>query len=560
MKTVVLGFDALDARYLDRYADALPNFRRLRSRGVEASLESTHPPWTGSAWPSLYTGTDPSHHGVYDFFSSRGYPDEADLVTRGDVDRPAIWNYLSADGAPSVVLNVPVTHPADRIEGVLLPGYLAAEDEPGHPRGVRNDLGESIGEEYTIYSDGEISDDPDEKFDGYLELLDRRRRAGLALLSEHEWEFAFLQVQKTDAVFHNFDDEDRFRAVYRAADRFLGDVLDLIDEETNVVVCSDHGIGPVDGYEIYVNELLRDGGFVTAAEEPSVRSLGLDKRSLLDGDEGSTATASSERSTTAEGSEPTDGPVARTARIARSVAERVGVEPSDVYAVAERIGVEEALVRLTPSALREGIGRGVDWRRSTAFCPSASLMGVRINLEGREPNGRVPRSEYEAVRQEIVDHLSAVRTPDGDPAFEFVRPRDELYDGPRIEDAPDVVFLPAGMNHTVSTVLYGQPFVPHRAYDHKTDGVFLGAGPGFRDGATVDRLSITDVAPIAMALLGRPVPARMTGTVPDDLLAVPVSVEEYGDVPFATGRSEARGRSDAPDESMTDRLEDLGYL
>ena len=35
-KTLVIGFDALDFRYLDQFADALPNFERFRERGGEA--------------------------------------------------------------------------------------------------------------------------------------------------------------------------------------------------------------------------------------------------------------------------------------------------------------------------------------------------------------------------------------------------------------------------------------------------------------------------------------------------------------------------------------------
>src|SRR6056297_483582 len=108
--TVVVGFDALDFRYLDAFESSLPNFERLRSEGVEAPLESTFPPWTGSAWPSMYTGTDPSHHGTYGFFRHDNYPDEGDVVSRADVDAPALWNYCSSEGLSSVVCNVPVTH------------------------------------------------------------------------------------------------------------------------------------------------------------------------------------------------------------------------------------------------------------------------------------------------------------------------------------------------------------------------------------------------------------------------------------------------------------------
>lgn len=539
MKTVVLGFDALDFRYLDRFSASLPHITALRDRGVEAPLESTHPPWTGSAWPSLYTGTDPSYHGVYGFFDHHGYPNDASLVSRSSVDQPAVWDYLSNEGIPSIVTNVPITHPADPIEGVLIPGYLASENEPGHPEGIRDELGDELGEEYTIYSRHEISSDPDEKFEGYMNLIDQRRRATRSLLENREWELAFCQVQKTDAVFHNFDDEDRFRAIYEQADRLVGDVLETVDEETNVVLCSDHGIGPITGHTIYVNEILREHGYVVASDDDgnAQPTLNTEKSSLLNEETSTDRTM-----------------LEQVLLECQRVAERFGVEPNDVYSVAERLGLGGTLARYTPSSLLSAASQTVEWRSSKAYCSSGTRMGVRVNLAGREPNGQVQPSEYEAVREDIIEILSALETPDGEPAFEFVCRREELYDGPHLEGVPDVLFLPTEMNHTVSPTLYGRRFGPSKTYDHKRDGAFIGAGPEFQ-GTAPGKLSITDVAPITMSLLGQPVPSTMTGTVPEGMVRGPIARADYEETVYGTTTEPSIDDSD-----VTDRLEDLGYL
>ncbi|AGB17093.1 hypothetical protein Halru_2512 [Halovivax ruber XH-70] len=570
-KTVVLGFDALDFRYLDRFADSLPNFAAMREEGVEAPLESTHPPWTGSAWPSLYTGCDPSHHGVYGFFDIDGYPDEGTVVSRADVGPAAIWDYLSRDDRPSVVMNVPVTHPAGPIEGVLLPGYLASEDDPGHPKGIRDELEAELGEPYRIYSRGELSDDPEAKFAGYLELLDLRRRAALALLEREEWELAWIQVQKTDAVFHNFDEEARFREVYEAADRLVGDVRDAVGDDVNVLCCSDHGIGPVTGHVIYVNEVLRRHGFVTVDE-----GNGDDGPSLSDA-KPSLATAADR--TGSNGASPLE----RAFTITRRGAERVGLDPATVYGAAERIGLDGVLLDLVPDSVVQNTGEAVDWRRSQAYCASATRMGVRINLEGREPAGVVPQSAYETVRDEIIALLSNLETPDGKPAFDFVCRREERYDGPHLGKAPDVLFRPREMNNTVKTGLYGIETARTDVFDHKLEGAFVAAGPdvsnereeaGGRDGAREagpERLSITDVAPIAMALLDRPVPEQMTGSVPDSVVAGPVERSRYADardgppVGARAGDDDGEGPdseadSGNADSEVTARLENLGYI
>ncbi|WP_101298334.1 alkaline phosphatase family protein [Halegenticoccus soli] len=536
-RTVVLGFDALDFRYLDQFADSTPNLQALREAGVEAPLRSTFPPWTGSAWPSMYTGVDPSYHGVYSFFDYEYYPDEGRVVSRNDVDAPAIWNYLNAEGSRVAVMNVPVTHPAEPVDGALVPGYLATEDTPGYPEGIREQLSEAIGEEYRIYSRAETSADKKEKLAGYLELIDARRRAALALLESADWEFAFVQVQKTDAVFHNFGKAEAFRKVYAAADELVGDVRDAVGEDANVVVCSDHGIGPTRGHRIYVNEVLKRRGYVETTSEGSRPTLDAVKSDL-----------------TSDGKRDGDSALSRALTRAGMALDRIGVSPADVYATARRFGVEDALLAVTPAAVRGATGESVDWRKSRAYCRSSARLGVRVNLEGREPHGVVPQSEYEAVRDEIIELLSGLETPDGKPAFEFVKRREEVYDGPYLEDADDVLFLPRGMDNQIAISLYGRRFLSVDTHDHKREGVFVGAGPDF-GGAAPETLSLTDVAPICMSLLGKPVPTRMTGRVPPDLLSVPVRTREYPDVEFGT--AERKGTDDG---EVTERLEDLGYL
>ncbi|UPW00395.1 alkaline phosphatase family protein [Halorussus gelatinilyticus] len=563
--TVVVGFDALDFRYLDEFESSLPEFERLRNEGVEAPLESTFPPWTGSAWPSMYTGTDPSHHGTYGFFhSTAGYPDEDELVTRNRVRQPALWNYLTALDEPAVVLNVPVTHPAEPVAGVLVPGYLAHEEDAGYPEGIRSELSEAIDGEYRIYADAETSDDHDRKRESYLDLIRMRGEAAEYVLAEYDWRVAVVQVQKTDTVFHNFDDRETFRRAYERADEVLGRVREAAGD-ANVVVCSDHGMGEVDGYTVYLNEILRDAGFVEATADSSGPSLMTEKATLTgaaDGASGGDGAAGA----SADGGPSVTGQVVSAATTALGT---VGVTPGDAYSLATRLGVGDLLTDVLPYEAVSAASEGVDWANSKAYTRSVEL-GVRVNLAGREPSGVVTPEEYEGVRDDLIDLLSTLRTPDGDPVFEWVRRREEVYDGPYTEQACDVLFMPADMNHTLSTNLIGQRFVPTETHDHQRDGVFLADGPAFADdagfeapdadpaldadGARPGALSLTDVAPIAMAAAGLDVPARMTGEVPEDLLADSVSRRDYGDVPFGTDRAAG------DDGSVERRLEDLGYL
>ncbi|MWV39292.1 alkaline phosphatase family protein [Natrialba sp. INN-245] len=554
--TVIIGLDALSFDYLDRFDT--PNMQSIRKEGVETELESTFPPWTGSAWPSIYTGVDPAHHGVYSFFDfHETYPDDATVISRENVRTPAIWNYLTARDVPAAVLNVPVTHPADSIRGSLIPGYLAPESVEGSPAGIRDDLADELGEPYRIYGENEADGDP--SVDDLVSLIDHRRRAARALLELTDWEFAFLQVQKTDTVFHTFDDEDAFRRAYEAADEFVGTVLETVPDDTNVIVCSDHGIGRTDGYNIYVNEVLRREGFVETCSDGRTPTLG-ESKGELGGDETGGGDAGSD--------EDGESVPVRMVSTAESALRAVGMSAGDAYRLVQRVGADAVVERLLPKGTQAALGENVDWRRSMAYCRSGPELGVRINLEGRDEEGVVPPEEYEQVRNEIVRVLEGLRTPDGEPAFEWVEPREAVYDGPYAEEACDVLFMPTAMNSLVATSLLGSAFVPIDKHNHKRTGVFLGAGPGFADvdAAELGSLSLPDVAPIAMTLLDQPVPKRMGGRVPSGLLVDESVFEEYGpledDGTYGGERDGGRGAGDEPaeDGDVVDRLENLGYL
>lgn len=553
--TVVLGFDALSFRYLDAFD--LPAFDALRARGRDAPLESTFPPWTGSAWPSLYTGVAPGHHGVFSFFDFRdGNPGDADVVTRRSVRAPALWDYLTAheDDLASVVLNVPVTHPADDLAGTLVPGYLAPEDAAGSPSGIRDELSDVLGERYRIYDEDDVGDvDADRRVDNYCSLVDLRRRAGVHLLETTDWDLAFLQVQKTDTVFHNCETTAAHRRVYRAADSFLDAVLSTVGDDVNVVVCSDHGIGPTTGYKIYVNELLRRNGLLTASAESRVPTLDENKTAIATA--GDDSTGESDEGSQPAGAGPVETGVERATAVAEGALAQLGVTPGDVYAAAARLGVADPLRSVLPETATDAVGRGVDWANSQAYCRNPGELGVRINLRGREAAGTVPESEYETVRTQVLSLLRELQTPDGRDAFEWVKRREAVYDGPYVRDACDVLFKPRSMNNVVATSLLGRVFVPVDKFDHEFGGVFLAAGPSFDESAEVGQLSLPDVAPIVLAALGCAVPRRMTGTVPAGLLDREVRRAEYGDVSFGEGE---RGGMD--DDSVERRLEDLGYL
>jgi predicted AlkP superfamily phosphohydrolase/phosphomutase len=134
----------------------LPNIGKLISRGCYADLRSVIPDVTPPAWTSLVTGRNPGKHGITcEFFKQSNSIDQKEIVSALDNKSKCIWDYVSGNGKTSIVINVPVTHPARRLKGVLIPGYLAPLDPVCYPVDALDELRRELGS-YDIYSQSEI--------------------------------------------------------------------------------------------------------------------------------------------------------------------------------------------------------------------------------------------------------------------------------------------------------------------------------------------------------------------------------------------------------------------
>ena len=545
METLLIGIDAACAPVLADVADRgarIPTLRGLLE--TSGPLESQIPPWTASAWPSLYTGTNPGKHGVFSFLAFEGY--DWDVVNASHVREPALWELLDAKGLGSVVVNVPVTHPPRPFSGALLPGYTAPADPEGHPDGILDEVREAIGG-YRVYPRHEGANDAErsEMIENYRELVGMRGEAFRYLVDRLDPAFGFLQFQVTDSVFHERPgDHDAVTAVYEAVDEEVAATLDASGPR-NVLVASDHGMGRYEGYEFRVNDFLREAGYVKTKRggEKGMPAWG----PLRDG--GGDESSALERG--------------------MALAARAGVTSQRVGRVLDRVGLTDLVLGVVPQGMVRAGTEQVDFPNSRAYMRERIELGIRINLEGREPDGIVPESEYERVREDLIERLRAVRTPDGERVFESVVPREEHFHGPAADEAVDVVVVPDEFDQFLSATLVGEEFgPPTEPWNHKREGI-VGArgeaiatagtaggaeeddGTSETNGARIEGAHLFDVAPTVLATFGLARPERMDGEV---LPIVEPAGEETYSIPD-------RGERVATDDSgVESRLSDLGYI
>lgn len=512
---LVIGVDAGSFETVSPMLDRgeLPNLESLIHRGFHAELQSSIPPWTPTAWTSLVTGKNPGKHGIFDFKT----PDQERLVNATDVKARRIWEYLEEYSRPSIVVNVPVTHPVYE-ESIIVPGYLGPkrDDLRGRADEIVSELEDEIGE-YRIYSSGDHESN-DELCEEYERLMEMRKDAILYLCNEYRWEFAMVQFQRTDTVFHELPHEEYISRVYRKLDNCVGEICDDIEPE-NVLVVSDHGMGERGDWDFRINTWLQKQGYLETTTNGE--STGWEKP----GKEGSTATSMVD---------------AALSKIASA-----GLSAQRVEKALVKVGLDRAVKRIVPtgwlSRIANAGGETIDWDRSVAFCLSGPGLGIYCTEEQHI--------------ESIVSELSQLRDPDGQPVFEWVKPTDEVYQGENVEVGPDVLLLPRDMKYyisgTLSTRVFEQSLLE---YNHMLEGFAIGTGEQISRGEARENYDIADVTPTIAALLGIPLDKYFDGEIMSEVvdLESAISYEEY-DLVSRTIDSET-------DSTVEARLEDLGYI
>ncbi len=153
-------------------------------------------------------------------------------------------------------------------------------------------------------------------------------------------------------------------------------------------------------------------------------------------------------------------------------------------------------------------------RRRYFAVPHNEVSGaIRINLAGREPEGRVqPGAEYDALCDALIEDLLALVNLDtGRPAVrKVIKTRDGLQ-GERLDDMPDLF---VDWNREAPIRRLGSPKLEEvaeaypgvRTGDHTPEVLFMVKGPGIAAGHKSDVARIQDLAPTIAAYLGVPLP------------------------------------------------------
>jgi predicted AlkP superfamily phosphohydrolase/phosphomutase len=534
-KVLILGLDGATWSVLEAWTlvGRMPHLASLMSRGAWGPLRSTVPPLTLPAWSSFSTGKNPGAHGIFAFrrLVTDGY-DRGGLANARDLRSATVWDVAGRAGKRVGVVSLPPSYPLRPVNGYVVGCLLTPPGEPfTEPPEIAAELGD-----YEIdlpAPRGLRRDDTDylERGLPYLEGLRRqteqRTSATLRLMSRHPTDLLCVVFYAPDRMQHYFwddvndvpgdgDTQHRVRAavedVFTAVDAAIGDLVEAVGPEATVILVSDHGFAPKPLRAVHVNRWLADRGLLRPRPFWRLRR-----------------------------------------RLARKLLPR---------SARERYDTIDRIVALAKS-------------RAWAETIEPSTAGIWVHACDRYPLGCVASGrEYEDVRTEIATGLAALRDEAGELVFRAVHRREDLYRGPHVTAAPDLVAVCAGACGVVYESLRRDLrndglFGPFEELGftgiHDPTGIYLVAGPGVHARGAAPEYPIEAIAPTILHMLGVPIPRDMeappcTGLLQEEFLRQhPVRfAEALAEAPPADAGADWRSAGD--EALVAERLRSLGYM
>ncbi len=346
------------------------------------------------------------------------------------------------------------------------------------------------------------------------------------------------------------DDEDEMskyrhviRKIYERADRAIGEIIENIPqaqrENTTIFVVSDHGGGPL-RWMINLNRWLADEIGVLKFHDSNSNFLNETKANLIKW-------------------------AAQTYRryvppkIRAGLRNRIGAEGFD------QVKGEVESVLFTAA---------VDWKNTKAYAMGAG-GNIFVNLRGREPAGIInPGEEYEILCQQISSALMNLKDPDsGEKIVKKVYRREEIYTGPFLDKAPDLIVEWAdnsiwgrGRYDSRAPIFEAQKNIEFSDIPltgtHQPEGILIAQGDGVQSGEIIQGARLLDMAPTILSLLSIAPSANMDGQILKKLLTLDElkHVFEIASEHFTeTGTGDFQYSAEE-EKIITDQLKALGYL
>lgn len=468
-KVLVIGLDGATWSLLRKwiYDNHLPTLKHLINNGAYGRLRSVIPPVTAPAWVSFATGKNPGKHGIFEFRNLNGR-----LINSLCVKEERVWDIISKKGLSVCLINVPVTYPPRPINGIMISSFLTplGKKDYVYPPTILKEI-EGIGYRIDLpfkvknllhVDDRYFLNNRVSLYREVLDIMEKRYKTTLHLMKKKRWDFFMVVFKETDVIQHLFwNSKNTMLKFYVQLDSYLSDIIEFFkkthnyNEKVYIIILSDHGFGPsaTKSFNLY-------GWFLR--NYPSL---------LINSN----------------------------------------------WHLIKRLLIKKVYMLIHPILMKLGIFKKADYSKiKTRISYKININNrriIKIGLTIYIPNVKP------ILLKKIVEELREVKDRDGKRIFKGVWLREKIYHGYRIESLPHIFMLldpEYELSWEETYTLWKKIKRPKLPGDHQSfpEGILMMQGEGIKRGYNIlSDISIYDVAPTILYLLGLEIPSDMDGHV-----------------------------------------------
>ena len=479
-RVTCITLDAAEQSLLREWASQglLPHFGRILKASVCSETRNPEIIYSGTLWPSFNTGLWPGRHDNYFYLQPNFGSYGLRRFNPEHLSVDSTWNAIEQAGHRIALIDVPKAQLA-RTSRTLQVSFWG-EHEVRHalncwPSSFEQQVLQVAGKDPVGVCDL-VRQNPQELRrlkDGLIERAGKRADLALAVLERGPWDLFVANFSEAhcaghqlwatrdpkhplhQASFRTLVGEDPLLEVYQAIDRSLGRIVDALSDDAFLLVLATHGMGPrYDASAVLDSVLCRlDGVDVSTTFKPmeTMRKMWMQLPGVI-------------------------------RRPFRRVA--------DMFYDAPR---QQERAK----------------RRFYTIPTTDNCAGIRVNLRGREPRGRVdPGVPYHRLCDWLEGELlSLVNVATGAPVVKRVLRGDVLFSGPFRNEFPDLVVewnqeapIPAVCSHRIGELRVQSP--NPRTGDHRPKGLVLARSTDLVPRMLEGEMAIVDIAPTLAARLG----------------------------------------------------------
>ncbi|MBW2014856.1 MAG: alkaline phosphatase family protein [Deltaproteobacteria bacterium] len=282
-RVLLLGWDGADWKIIYQLLDAgqMPALEKFINQGVMGNIATLQPSLSPILWTTIATGKRADRHGILGFVEPNAAGSGVQPVSSQSLACQPLWNIISRHGKKSAVVNWFASHPADIIDGIVVSDFFrqargkSFDHWPMPPRTVSPVSLEKVMKDLRVHPadidpsqvlffipDAANIDQTKDKKPAILARLLAQcatvHAAGTHIAEHEKWDLLAVYYDTIDRICHHFmgyrapkmahisdQDVEMFGSIvdncYRFFDVMLARYMQIVGEETTIVLVSDHG-------------------------------------------------------------------------------------------------------------------------------------------------------------------------------------------------------------------------------------------------------------------------------------------------------------------------------